>query len=104
MRHITANEKRKQLLKDDYEEHLNEKILSRKEKENDQSSVGINFIVAYFDMQAVLQIPKGDVSIIYHKLILNTMNLTVTELGHDTTNNCYIWHEEEGKHYNLKGP
>lgn len=35
MRHITANEKRKQLLKDDYEEHLNEKILSRKEKEND---------------------------------------------------------------------
>lgn len=32
------------------------------------------------------------------------MNLTVTELGHDTTNNCYIWHEEEGKHYNLKGP
>ncbi|CAG9767658.1 unnamed protein product [Ceutorhynchus assimilis] len=91
----TADEEGKENLKLQYDEHLKEKVLSRKDKEEDKAKVNQNFIVACFDMQAVLPIPKGDISIFYYKSKLNTMNLSVTEIGNDATW-CYVWHEGEG--------
>lgn len=90
-----TNGQTKEALRAEYEKHLKEKALSRTEKASDKAKVNGIFIVACFDMQAVIQIPKGEISIFYYKSKLNTMNLTVTELGNDSTC-CYIWHEGAG--------
>lgn len=91
----TATDEAKELIKNEFDEHLTEKVLSRKEKETDKAKVGETFVLACFDMQAVVPIPKGDISIFYYKSRLNTINLTITEIGNDATW-CYVWHEGEG--------
>ncbi|KAJ8915389.1 hypothetical protein NQ315_008276 [Exocentrus adspersus] len=91
----TSNDDGKKDLQHDYEEHLKEKVLSREEKGKDKSLVSDNLVVVCFDMQAVLQVPKGEISIFYYKSKLNTMNFTITEIGTNVTN-CYVWHEGEG--------
>lgn len=91
----TAQEEEKEKLKTEYEEHIHEKNLSRLEKTEDKENINENLIVSCFDMQAIMPIPKGDVSIFYYKSRLSTMNFTVSELkGGETF--CYVWHEGEG--------
>ncbi|KAJ8713334.1 hypothetical protein PYW07_013704 [Mythimna separata] len=55
----------KERLKESYETHQNEKVLSRIEKENDKKNKDIH--VAVYDLQAVFQCPKGDISVFYYK-------------------------------------
>lgn len=40
-----------------------------------------NFIVCCYDLQAMMQLPKGDVNIFYYKSKLNTLNFTVCDIG-----------------------
>lgn len=108
-------------LKKKYDEHLVEKNLSREEKKKDKEALKINknLIVAVYDLQAVLQVPRGDVSVFYYKSKLNNMNFTISKLtaensggkrnqsktsysnnnelivNHSITE-CYFWHEGEG--------
>lgn len=91
----TAGQDEKQRLAFEYEEHIHEKNLSRLEKATDKENINENLIVSCFDMQAIMPVPKGDVSIFYYKSRLSTMNFTVTELKSDETF-CYVWHEGEG--------
>lgn len=90
-----ANQEERENLKTEYEEHQNEKALSRNEMDSDKKKVNEKYIVACFDMQAIVQIPKGEISILYYKSKLNTMNFTIAEMSSDATQ-CYVWHEGEG--------
>ncbi|CAK1589667.1 unnamed protein product [Parnassius mnemosyne] len=89
-----ADESGKEKLSEKYWSHLDEKEWSRIEKENDKVKASTDYIVAVYDLQAVLQSPKGDVSIFYYKSKLNNLNFTISELGSDHTE-CYLWHEGE---------
>nr|CAI5837697.1 unnamed protein product [Callosobruchus analis] len=86
-----ASDEEKISLKDDYENHLKEKELSRREKENDKNNSDEGTIVAVYDLQAVLQCPKGDV---YYTCKLNVFNLTVYEIKTHTAK-CFMWDESE---------
>ncbi|CAG9825704.1 unnamed protein product [Phaedon cochleariae] len=105
----TGDDKTK--LETKFEQHLIEKRLSREEKGQEKDKVSQNYIVAVYDLQAVLQVPRGDVSLFYYKSKLNNLNLTITKLRKPDDNNskkrgttndsndstdCYFWHEGEG--------
>ncbi|CAG9812894.1 unnamed protein product [Phaedon cochleariae] len=90
-----ATNEEKQHLKDKYDLHLTEKKLSREEKKLDKENIKSNGIVAVYDLQAVMPIPKGDVSVFFCKSKLNVLNFTIYDLQ---TNNCecYVWDESNG--------
>ncbi|XP_030764271.1 uncharacterized protein LOC115888640 [Sitophilus oryzae] len=90
-----ADEKQKLELREKYENHILEKDLSRKEKEDDKKQVKNNFIVSCYDLQAVLPLPKGEVSTFYYKSKINAYNFTITELAKDSCE-CFVWNEVEG--------
>lgn len=85
----------KESLSEKFNSHQKEKQLSRKEKEADKNKVGPSYIVAVYDLQAVLPTPRGDVSKFYYKSRLNNFNFSITELKTGCTE-CYFWHEGEG--------
>lgn len=60
-----ADGEAKENLKEKYDTHQSEKVLSREEKKQDKTEG--NAIVAVYDLQAVLQLPQGDVSTFYYK-------------------------------------
>lgn len=82
-----------------YLKHIEEKHLSRVAKKNDKEKIDDLFIVACFDLQAALPVPKGDVSSFYYKSRLNSYNFTICELQQQGLGpvDCYFWHEGEGK-------
>nr|XP_022920737.1 uncharacterized protein LOC111429140 [Onthophagus taurus] len=83
-------------LKQKYEEHLEEKELSRKEKESDKRRAQDDEItLAVYDLQAVLPVPVGQSSAFVYKSRLNCYNFTITELAKDTTK-AFFWHEVFG--------
>lgn len=82
-------------LRPKYEDHLLEKDLARQEKQGDKENVNKNLIVACYDLQAVFQCPKGEISVYYYKSKLNVLNLTVYEMRSHNVD-CFIWHEAEG--------
>ncbi|XP_060809417.1 uncharacterized protein LOC132903927 [Amyelois transitella] len=86
----------KEKLEEKYISHLKEKELSRAEKLRDKEFISENNIVACYDMQAMLQVPRGDVSSFYYKSRLNCMNFTICELKADNTD-CFFWNEVEGQ-------
>ncbi|KAJ8931160.1 hypothetical protein NQ314_015974 [Rhamnusium bicolor] len=90
-----SSDENKENLREGYETHLPEKELSRKEKEKDKGNNSENFIVAVYDLQAVLQCPRGDVSSFYYTSKLNVFNLTVFELKSKEIE-CFLWDESEG--------
>lgn len=92
---VNADAAGKDKMKGHYENHLKEKNLSRAEKEEDKKNIGPTRIVLCYDLQAVMTVPKGDVSIFYYKSKLNCLNFTISELGKDHTE-CYFWTEVEG--------
>lgn len=85
-------------LKSKYKLHIQQKELSRLEKNNDIKAAreSQNILVACYDLQAVLQAPCGDISVLYYKRKLNCYNFTV----YNTTNKhglCYFWNESVAK-------
>lgn len=85
----------KENLKPKYLKHLEEKEESRREKERDKGNISPDNVVAVYDLQAVLQLPRGNTSVFYYRSKLNNLNLTISELNTDR-NECYFWHEGEG--------
>ena len=84
-----ADNEAKQKLLASYNAHINEKKLSRLEKEADKTNLN-NSVVAVYDLQVVLPVPKGQISSFYYKIKLNYYNSTISDL-------CYFWNETEGK-------
>ncbi|CAH2102382.1 unnamed protein product [Euphydryas editha] len=90
-----SDDKEKRKLIQEYEEHLKEKTLARTEKENDKNRKD-GTVVAVYDLQAVLQIPKGQISLFFYKSRINCLNFTISDLrAKDVI--CYFWDETEGK-------
>lgn len=56
-----SNGAEKHKLPEAYDQHLKEKVLSRSEKEADKKRK--DAVVAVYDLQAVMQLPKGQVSL-----------------------------------------
>ncbi|CAH1183064.1 unnamed protein product [Ceutorhynchus assimilis] len=66
-------------LKHKYEEHLEEKELSRKEKESDKGRAQDGEIaLAVYDLQAVLPVPVGQSSAFFYKSRLNCYNFSIS--------------------------
>nr|CAI5838438.1 unnamed protein product [Callosobruchus analis] len=86
---IFKEEHFKKNLQTEYDVHIEEKELSRQEKEKDKRSV--DKVTAVFDLQAALPCPQADSSKFYYVSKLNTYNLTICELQ-STETNCFIWH------------
>ena len=68
-----------------FDEHLQNKIASRLEKEK-QRVVSENSaeICAVFDLQKVLPLPAGDMSSLYYKRKLSLFNFTIFNMGKQT--------------------
>uniref|UniRef100_A0A6P7G4W5 Uncharacterized protein LOC114337687 n=1 Tax=Diabrotica virgifera virgifera TaxID=50390 RepID=A0A6P7G4W5_DIAVI len=95
----TADQKKD--LEEKYQTHIKEKNCI--EKFNDRSKINKNIKVVVFDLEAVLQCPRGNSSSFYYKSKLNCYNLTLTELASQEFNvayknvHCYFWSESEAK-------
>jgi hypothetical protein len=76
------------------EKHLERKEAARIQKSEDKLEAFQNekLVVATFDFQKVLTTPHGEVSILYYKRKLPTLNFTVYNAG-DKRAKCYMWHE-----------
>ena len=48
-----------------------------------------------YDLQAVMQLPQGDLSTLYYKSKLNVLNLTVYDIKKNICE-CFVWNETEG--------
>uniref|UniRef100_A0A0K8W834 Uncharacterized protein n=1 Tax=Bactrocera latifrons TaxID=174628 RepID=A0A0K8W834_BACLA len=77
-----------------YENHLLEKNLSRQEKSKDKESQ--NAVVAVYDLQAVMQLPKGEVSSFYYKSKVNVFNFTIFDIKTNKCQ-CFVSDEANGK-------
>ncbi|CAK1598166.1 unnamed protein product [Parnassius mnemosyne] len=80
----------KEKKKQEYDTHLKEKDLCRAEKVKDKENK--DAVVAVYDMQAVFQCPKGDISLFYYVSKLNVFNFTIYDL-HSKDVECYVWDE-----------
>lgn len=90
-----ANEEEKNKLRENYEQHLLEKNLARDHKEKDKNR-NDGVIVAVYDLQAVMQVPKGQVSLFFYKSRINCFNFTISDLrAQDVI--CFFWDEIVGK-------
>jgi len=67
--------------------------LARIEKENDKQRTD-GTIVAVYDLQAVMQVPKGQVSLFFYKSRINCHYFTVSDLNVKNVV-CYFWDETE---------
>ncbi|CAG5021508.1 unnamed protein product [Parnassius apollo] len=94
-RYKNSDSEEKRNLSQEYEQHQNEKVLARTEKDNDKSRAD-GTIVAVYDLQAVLQIPKGQISLFFYKSRINCLNFTIRNLRAKEAM-CYFWDETEGK-------
>jgi len=74
--------------------HLEEKQLAREEKEVDKKSSSIELVCAVYDLQAVLTVPRSDVSIFYYISKVANYNFTVCEIQ-SMEAICYLLHEGE---------
>lgn len=88
-----AEGEEKEKKKEYYDRHLVEKELSRNEKKHDKEEV--DAAVAVYDLQAVMQIPKGDISVFYYKSKLNVFNFTIYDLKSNECD-CFVWDESNG--------
>ncbi|XP_072389593.1 uncharacterized protein [Diabrotica undecimpunctata] len=98
-----SNADQKKNLEEKYQTHIKEKNYSRIEKFNDRREINKNIKVVVFDLEAVLQCPRGNSSSFYYKSKLNCYNLTLTELTPQDFKvayknvHCYFWSESEAK-------
>ena len=93
-----SSEERKEELNDSYTEHQRRKEQARLKKEADKQDArnDESTKVCTFDLQAVLQTPKSNISSIYYKRKLNSYNFTIFDLVSKDCM-CYMWHEAIGK-------
>ncbi|XP_060810035.1 uncharacterized protein LOC132904130 [Amyelois transitella] len=95
-------------LKQEYDRHIEEKDLSRKEKKEDRYAINENKIVAVYDLEAILQVPQGKSSSFYYKTKMNCYNFTIAELAkknptEEDSNKAYtnvysyFWDETQGQ-------
>lgn len=92
VRYENAQGDTKKDLEVQFSKHIEEKDLSRLEKDADKkSAAGPNKMIAIYDLQAVLQLPRGNTSVFYYKSKLNTLKFTVSQIGDEKTD----WHEGE---------
>lgn len=94
-------------IEEEYKNHLEEKELCRKEKYFDRLNITDNKKVLIYDLQAVLQCPRGDTSAFYYKSKLNAYNFTLVDLNKLDPNNekkrgysdvhCFYWNETDAK-------
>ncbi|XP_055904460.1 uncharacterized protein LOC129940227, partial [Eupeodes corollae] len=107
--YLLCPEANRQDIQEKYDTHLEEKVLSREEKRKDRDNVSETTVCAVFDLQAVMQCPRGDICAFYYKSRLNSFNFTIVELDKSNKNkkdstyccyknvNCYFWDETQGK-------
>lgn len=83
---------------EEFEKHLEEKVLSRQEKQNYKKlALEVErILLSVFDMQAVNPLPNGNVSTFYYKSKLNVFNSTIFDIT-SKSGYCYMWHEGEAK-------
>lgn len=74
--------------------HLEEKQFAREEKEVDKKRSSIELVCAVYDLQAVLTVPRGDISVFYYISKVANYNFTVCEVQ-SMEAICYLWHEGE---------
>ena len=67
--------------------------MSRKEKALYKTTT--DSVVAMYDLQAVMQLPKGDVSVFYYKSKLNVLNFTIYDIKTNSCQ-CFVWDESNG--------
>lgn len=85
-----SSDEEKILMKESYDTHIREKQLSRIEKENDKKKT--DTVVAVYDLQAVFQCPKGEISVFYYKSKLNVLNLTIYDIQQNLVES-FVWDE-----------
>lgn len=92
------NSNTKHLLQNEYNEHILEKDLARQKKKTDIELVKTSedSAIYCFDLQAVMPLPCGDVSIFYYKSKLNVINFTIYDIT-EKEGFSYLWHEAEAK-------
>lgn len=101
--YATFDDDRKKNIEESYRVHLKEKELSRREKLTDRQNVDKDNKVVIYDLEAVLQCPRGNTSAFYYKSKLNGYNLTLTELNNTEKKeaysdvHCYFWTESDAK-------
>lgn len=83
----------------EYQEHTERKKTCNEEKEKDKvrAEKEENFLSASFDLQAILQIPSGDVGLLYYCRKLIVYNLTIYESAAPNDAFCFAWTEINGK-------
>lgn len=89
-----ADDENKLKIQQTFQQHLLEKDLARQEKEKDKKES--EAIVVVYDLQAVMPIPKGQVSLFFYKSRINCFNFTISDL-HAKNVDCFFWDETEGK-------
>ncbi|XP_047027513.1 uncharacterized protein LOC124635622 isoform X3 [Helicoverpa zea] len=106
LQYQNSSPEQKLIIQEKYDSHLEEKTLSRQEKYNDRLKIDDSNKVILFDLQAVLQSPKGDTSAFYYKSKLNSYNFTVASLNKKVEGkvqesysnvHCYFWNETDAK-------
>ncbi|KMQ85258.1 lish domain-containing [Lasius niger] len=85
-----AQNEDKEALRLKYETYQRDKQFSRVEKNQDKKKAKTTktMKVATYDLQAVLPLPRGDVSVFYYKSKLNAYNFTICQLNSQVVE-CY---------------
>lgn len=86
-------------IEEEYKQHIQRKDACNSEKQRDKERAEkeTNFTSASFDLQAILQIPSGDVGLLYYCRKLTIYNLTIYESAFPNEAFCYAWTEVNGK-------
>jgi len=93
-----ADPKEKEEQQIQYDEHLFNKEVVRRIKNDDKERASIEpgFCVAVFDLEKVLTTPQGETSTFYYKRKFATYNFTIYDIG-KKEGFCYIWNESDVK-------
>lgn len=94
-----GNDIEKNNMQEKYDTHLQEKEMSRKEKDKDKElsmQENSSLLVCCYDLQAVIPLPCGEISTFFYKSKLNCINFTVYNIT-DKSGYCYLWHEALAK-------
>lgn len=88
----------KEVLRHEYEKHVEEKQNTRKLKEESKSRsiTDRKFSSACFDLEQVIYLPQTNRSEIFYKRRLSNYNFTVYHLATKEVH-CFVWHEGEAK-------
>lgn len=93
--YANSSQEEKLVMQKEVDIHNKEKNLSREEKKYDidlSRTPNSDTIVVCFDIEAVIQLPRGQVSTFYYKRKLNAFNFTIFDVT-SKQGYCFIWHE-----------